>query len=96
MIDVKETRKKANMNQRELAAHLGVHIGTVKSWENGRSSPQPKHVAALKAMTAADIVTAESDNALAFTRQVRAFCEIGYKIDCTYCDASVWRAVMVK
>lgn len=38
---LKETRKKNNLSQTELAARLGVTQQAVGKWESGRSSPDP-------------------------------------------------------
>jgi len=96
MIDVKQIRKAANMTQRQFAEYMGVGVSSVKNWECGRSSPSPRHVDKLRAMTLGDIVTVEAHSALVFTRQCRDYLGIGYKVDSTFCSSDVWRAVLVK
>ncbi|MEX0685845.1 MAG: NadS family protein [Balneolales bacterium] len=38
--DVVQIRKKYKMNQQEFAALLGISIGTLRNWEQGRRKPQ--------------------------------------------------------
>ena len=38
--DVVKIRQKYNMNQQEFAALLGISIGTLRNWEQGRRKPQ--------------------------------------------------------
>ena len=96
MIDVKQIRKAANMTQRQFAEYMGVGVSSVKNWECGRSSPSPRHVDKLRAMTLGDIVTVEAENRIEFEKETRRLIEIGYKIDSTFCSSDVWRAVLVK
>lgn len=37
--DVTQIRKKYNMNQQEFAALLGISVGTLRNWEQGRRKP---------------------------------------------------------
>jgi transcriptional regulator with XRE-family HTH domain len=37
-------RKAALLNQAELAAIVGVSVGTVWAWEKGRTKPRMKHL----------------------------------------------------
>lgn len=37
--DVVQIRKKYRMNQREFAALLGINVGTLRNWEQGRRKP---------------------------------------------------------
>ena len=38
--DVSRIRKKYGMNQQEFAALLGISVGTLRNWEQGRRKPQ--------------------------------------------------------
>ncbi len=38
--DVAEIRKKHNLSQQEFAALLGISIGTLRNWEQGRRKPR--------------------------------------------------------
>lgn len=38
--DVVKIRKKYDMNQQEFAALLGISVGTLRNWEQGRRKPQ--------------------------------------------------------
>jgi len=38
--DVTQIRKKYDMNQHEFAALLGISVGTLRNWEQGRRRPQ--------------------------------------------------------
>ena len=38
-INVKEVREKANKNQVEFANMIGVKVGTLRNWEQGRKKP---------------------------------------------------------
>jgi len=38
--DVLKIRQKYNMSQQEFAALLGISIGTLRNWEQGRRKPQ--------------------------------------------------------
>ncbi|MEX0779902.1 MAG: NadS family protein [Balneolales bacterium] len=38
--DVVKIRKKHNLNQQEFAALLGISVGTLRNWEQGRRKPQ--------------------------------------------------------
>ncbi len=40
-LSVLELRKKLGMTQEQLARELGVTVGTVNRWENGRFRPSP-------------------------------------------------------
>jgi len=40
-IGVLELRKRLGMTQEQLARELGVTVGTVNRWENGRFRPSP-------------------------------------------------------
>ena len=84
------------MTQRQFADYMGVGVSTVKNWEGGRTSPSPRHVDKLRAMTLGDIVTVEDCDRIQYEKQVREFIEIGYKADSTFCSSDVWRAVLVK
>jgi putative transcriptional regulator len=37
--NVTEIRKKYNLNQEEFAAMLGISVGTLRNWEQGRRKP---------------------------------------------------------
>lgn len=37
--DIKDLRKRAGMNQKELAEYCGCDKGTVNRWEKGKSRP---------------------------------------------------------
>lgn len=37
--DVGQIRKKYSMNQQEFAALLGISVGTLRNWEQGRRKP---------------------------------------------------------
>ncbi len=37
--DVTQIRKKYKMNQQEFAALLGISVGTLRNWEQGRRKP---------------------------------------------------------
>ena len=41
-LDIKEARKKHNLTQPELAKRLGVSVGTIVNWENGKPIPNSK------------------------------------------------------
>lgn len=38
-LDIKEIRHKLNQSQREFALMIGVSIGTLQNWEQGRRQP---------------------------------------------------------
>ena len=84
------------MTQLDLSEHLGVGLNTVKGWESGRTSPSPRHLKRLKAMNLPDVMTIIESDALAFVREVRRLTLLNYAISSTFCDATVWLAVMVK
>lgn len=37
--DARQIRKKYNMNQQDFAALLGISVGTLRNWEQGRRKP---------------------------------------------------------
>ncbi|MBP3192713.1 NadS family protein [Natronogracilivirga saccharolytica] len=37
--DVAQIRRKYNMNQQEFSALLGISVGTLRNWEQGRRKP---------------------------------------------------------
>jgi putative transcriptional regulator len=47
-IGVLELRKKLGMTQEQLARELGVTVGTVNRWENGRFRPSPLAIRGLE------------------------------------------------
>jgi len=47
-IEVKKIRKKLNQSQKEFAFMIGVSIGTLKNWEQGRRVPEGPARALLK------------------------------------------------
>ena len=47
-VGVLELRKKLGMTQEQLARELGVTVGTVNRWENGRFRPSPLAIRGLE------------------------------------------------
>ena len=39
--EIRELRRRRSWTQARLAMHLGVSVGTVSRWENGRTWPMP-------------------------------------------------------
>lgn len=52
VVDIAELRRKLNMTQEQFARELGVTVGTVNRWENGRFRPSPLAERAIKKLTA--------------------------------------------
>lgn len=48
--DIRETREKAGLTQRELAERLGVSVNSVSNWETGRASPRRESMGKLVEM----------------------------------------------
>lgn len=38
--DAKQIRQKYNLSQQEFAARLGISLGTLRNWEQGRRKPE--------------------------------------------------------
>jgi putative transcriptional regulator len=51
-LDVAELRKRLEMTQEQFARELGVTVGTVNRWENGRFQPSPLAERAIRKLTA--------------------------------------------
>ena len=51
-INVKEVRKKTNKNQEEFADMIGVKVGTLRNWEQGRRKPDGAALSLLKIVAA--------------------------------------------
>lgn len=51
-LNVKNLREKANKNQNEFAKMIGVSIGTLRNWEQGRRQPEGAALALLKLVAA--------------------------------------------
>jgi|ETNvirnome_6_100_1030635.scaffolds.fasta_scaffold19285_3 DNA-binding transcriptional regulator YiaG len=51
-IQIQKIRKAQRETQREFAARLGVHVGTLRKWEQGRGSPSSMAVRLLEASRA--------------------------------------------
>lgn len=51
-INVKEIREKANKSQSEFADMIGVKIGTLRNWEQGRRTPDGPALTILKIVAA--------------------------------------------
>ena len=47
-LNVKKIREKANKNQTEFAKMIGVSIGTLRNWEQGRRQPEGPALALLR------------------------------------------------
>ena len=52
VVDIADLRRKLNMTQEQFARELGVTVGTVNRWENGRFRPSPLAERAIKKLTA--------------------------------------------
>ena len=52
MVDIADLRRKLNMTQEQFARELGVTVGTVNRWENGRFRPSPLADRAIKKLYA--------------------------------------------
>ena len=50
MEEIKEIRKKLNINQNQLAKALGVSFSTISRWETGQSSPNDTQMEQLEAL----------------------------------------------
>jgi putative transcriptional regulator len=48
VVDIADLRRRLNMTQEQFARELGVTVGTVNRWENGRFRPSPLAEKALK------------------------------------------------
>lgn len=51
VVDIADLRRKLNMTQEQFARELGVTVGTVNRWENGRFRPSPLAERAIKKLT---------------------------------------------
>jgi len=51
-INVKEVREKTNKNQKEFADMIGVKLGTLRNWEQGRRQPDGAALTLLKIVAA--------------------------------------------
>ncbi len=51
-LDVKEIREKTNKSQAEFADMIGVKVGTLQNWEQGRRKPQGAALSLLKVVSA--------------------------------------------
>ena len=51
-INVKEVREKTNKNQEEFANMIGVRVGTLRNWEQGRRKPEGAALTLLKIVAA--------------------------------------------
>ena len=51
-LNVKEVREKTNKNQEEFANMIGVKVGTLRNWEQGRRKPAGAALALLKIVAA--------------------------------------------
>lgn len=51
-INVKEVREKTNKNQEEFANMIGVKVGTLRNWEQGRRKPDGAALTLLKIVAA--------------------------------------------
>lgn len=51
-INVKEIREKTKKSQSEFADMIGVKVGTLKNWEQGRRKPQGAALTLLKVVSA--------------------------------------------
>ena len=51
-INVKEIREKTNKNQKEFADMIGVKLGTLRNWEQGRRQPDGAALTLLKIVAA--------------------------------------------
>ena len=47
-LNVKKIREKANKNQMDFAKMIGVSIGTLRNWEQGRRQPEGPALALLR------------------------------------------------
>ena len=52
VVDIADLRHKLNMTQEQFARELGVTVGTVNRWENGRFRPSPLAERAIKKLYA--------------------------------------------
>ena len=51
VVDIADLRRRLNMTQEQFARELGVTVGTVNRWENGRFRPSPLAEKALKKLS---------------------------------------------
>ena len=51
-INVKEVREKTNKNQQDFANMIGVKLGTLRNWEQGRRKPDGAALTLLKIVAA--------------------------------------------
>lgn len=51
-INVKEVREKTNKNQQDFADMIGVKLGTLRNWEQGRRKPDGAALTLLKIVAA--------------------------------------------
>lgn len=51
-VNVREIRKKTNKNQEEFARMIGVKVGTLRNWEQGRRNPDGPAMTLLKVVAA--------------------------------------------
>ena len=66
---VLELRKRLGMTQEQLARELGVTVGTVNRWENGRFRPSPLALRGLERLAerASQVERLDSYNPVAFS-----------------------------
>ena len=51
-VNVKEIRERTNKNQEEFANMIGVKVGTLRNWEQGRRKPDGAALSLLKIVAA--------------------------------------------
>ena len=51
-VNVREIRRKTNKNQEEFARMIGVKVGTLRNWEQGRRNPDGPAMTLLKVVAA--------------------------------------------
>ena len=58
-VNVKEIRERTNKNQEEFANMIGVKVGTLRNWEQGRRKPDGAALSLLKIVAANPIYVEE-------------------------------------
>lgn len=51
-MDIKEIRESADKSQKEFASMIGVKVGTLRNWEQGRRKPQGAALSLLRVVAA--------------------------------------------
>ncbi len=51
-MDIKEIRESADKSQKEFANMIGVKVGTLRNWEQGRRKPQGAALSLLRVVAA--------------------------------------------